>query len=87
MRFDPSRSIMAGVPTSTLQTWLLNAQTAYNNLALGSLSESISYAQGNGNRSVTYTRANQAQLVALIMLLQRQLGLVGPRHALRPTFR
>ena len=87
MRFDPNRSIMAGVPTSTLETWLLNAQTAYTNIALGSIAESVSYAQGNGRRSVTHTRANHTQLVALIMLLQRQLGLVGPRHALRPTFR
>ncbi|HEY8622692.1 MAG TPA: gpW family head-tail joining protein [Casimicrobiaceae bacterium] len=85
--FDPNRTIFAGLPAPTLQAWLLSAQTAYASLAAGGRVESVSYAQGDGSKSVTYTRANMGELVALISLLQRQLGIVPARHALRPVFR
>ena len=85
--FDPNRRIFAGLPTATLQAWLLSAQTAYANLAAGGLVESVSYAQGDGSKSVTYRRADMGELVAFIMLLQRQLNIVPARHALRPIFR
>ncbi|HHT8903052.1 TPA: gpW family head-tail joining protein [Burkholderia cenocepacia] len=53
----------------------------------GAQEESLSYTQGDGTRSVTYTRANLAQLASAIQLMQAQLGIVAcPRRAMRITF-
>lgn len=83
-----SRSILAGVPRETLQEWLTRAQHAYAALMTGSKAESVTYTQGNGSRSVTYSRANLQDLGAFIELLQRQLGIArAPRRALRPYYR
>lgn len=86
-RFDPSMSLLAGMDTVALQAALASAQQAYLALATGGQGESYSYTQGDGTRSVTYTRANLAQLAAAIQLMQVQLGLVcAPRRANRMTF-
>src|SRR5260363_171325 len=54
----------------------------------GSKYESVSFAQGDGSKSVSYTRANLAQLVMLIKTLQAQLGLIPRARApLRFLFR
>ena len=87
MHFDPNRSMLAGVPSSTVQQWLTDAQAAYAALMTGTRSVTVSYAQGDGARSVTYRPAEMASLAAWIMLLQRQLGLVPARRPLRPYFR
>jgi hypothetical protein len=68
--------ILSGMTNDQLQQALTNAQQAYIALATGSKGESFSYSQGEGSRSVTYTRANLAQLSALIRQLQQQLGLI-----------
>ncbi len=75
-RFNPATSLLAGMSMSALQTALENAQQAYINLLSGNKGESFSYTQGDGTKSVTYTRANIAELSALIQLLQSQLGVV-----------
>lgn len=80
--FNPNNSIFAGMTTAQLQLALQSAQQAYIDLSTGAKGESYSYSQGDGSRSVTYTRANISQLVALISELQAQLGLV--RRARRP---
>ncbi|MDR5757012.1 gpW family head-tail joining protein [Caballeronia sp. LZ035] len=70
-----------------LRASLLAAQQTYLALTSGGQIESASYTQGDGTRSVTYTRANLAQLVAVIQQLQAQLGIVvAPRRANRITF-
>ena len=74
--FDPSTSLLAGRSQSQLQTDLANAQQAYIDISTGSKGESYSYTQGEGARSVTYTRANLSALTALIRTLQMQLGIV-----------
>ena len=74
--FDPSTSLLAGRSQTQLQTDLTNAQQAYIDLSTGAKGESYSYTQGEGSRSVTYTRANLGALAALIRLLQMQLGVV-----------
>jgi hypothetical protein len=50
----------------------------------GAKGESYSYTQGDGAKSVTYTKANLGDLTQAIRLLQAQLGIVRtPRRALR----
>lgn len=86
-RFDPAISILAGQSTSVLQAQLAAAQQAFIDLSTGAKGESYSYTQGDGSKSVTYTRANLGQLVALIKLLQAQLGIIGtPRRAIGVRF-
>lgn len=74
--FDPSTSLLAGRSQAQLQTDLANAQQAYIDLSSGAKGESYSYTQGEGARSVTYTRANLGALTALIRTLQMQLGVI-----------
>lgn len=86
-RFDPSQSLLAGMNTEALQQALVQAQQAYLALSTGAQGESYSYTQGDGGRSVTYTKANLADLAAAIQLMQAQLGIVSaPRRALRLTY-
>lgn len=86
--FNASTSLLAGMSTAQLQAALANAQAAYLALASGSKGESFSYTQGDGSKSVTYTRVNMAQLASVIMLLQSQLGIVvRARRPLRPVYR
>ena len=76
MAYDPSTSIFAGMSTVALQTALANSQQAYLDLSTGNKGESFSYSQGDGSKSVTYSRANIGALVSLIKQLQVQLGLI-----------
>lgn len=81
-------SLLAGRSTVQLQADLAAAQQAYIDLSTGNKGESYSYSQGDGSKSVTYTRANLAQLVALIRDLQAQLGIIArARRPVRFNFR
>jgi hypothetical protein len=75
----------AGVPPATLQTWLTDAQLARHNLMTGALPSVVSYGNGDGTKSVTYTRANLGALDAYIQSLLRALGL-GRRRAVGVLF-
>lgn len=87
MSFDPTTSLLAGMDTSVLQAQLAKLQQAYLDLSSGNKGESYSYTQGDGPRSVTYTRGNLADLVQAIRLLQAQLGIIPhARRALRVRF-
>lgn len=87
MRFDPSRSILAGYDPTALQAKLAEMQQAYLDLSTGAKGESYSYTQGDGAKSVTYTRADLAALTQAIRLVQAQLGLISrPRRALGVRF-
>lgn len=87
MYFNPNRSLLAGVQTSALQKALSNAQQAYIDLSSGTKGESYSYTQGDGSKSVTYTKTDLPALAALIQSLQGQLGIVRrPRRALNVRF-
>lgn len=83
MIFNPTTSLLAGRSTAQMQTDLANAQQAYIDLSTGVKGESFSYTQGDGAKSVTYTQANISALVAVIRMLQQQLGIV--QHARRPV--
>lgn len=82
MRFNPRNSIFAGMATAQLQAALASAQQAYLDLSTGGKVVTATYAQGDGNKSVTYTAASLPNLTALIKELQAQLGIV--RHGRQP---
>lgn len=85
--FDPAVSILAGMDETTLRAQLATLQQAYLDLASGAKGESFSYTQGNGARSVTYTKANLGDLIRAIRLLQAQLGdIEAPRRAIGVNF-
>lgn len=87
MSYNARASILAGMQTSALQSALATAQQAYIDLSTGNKGESYSYTQGDGAKAVTYTKANLPDLVALIRLLQAQLGIVSaPRRPIRFRF-
>lgn len=72
-----SNSILTGMNPATLQAALASAQQAYLDLSTGAKGESYSYSQGDGSKSVTFTRANIAQLSVLIRQLQTELGIIS----------
>ncbi|MTK12695.1 MAG: phage head-tail adapter protein [Clostridiaceae bacterium] len=69
-----------------LRQRLAAMQQAYLDLSSGARGESYSYTQGDGSKSVTYTRGNIAQLVQAIIQLQAQIDLltVGYTRRRRP---
>jgi len=79
----PQGTILVGVPTATLQTWLSQAQGALQALMIGQRAVTLSY----GDKSVTYTPGEVQYLTQWIHLLQRQLNIVRPRRAIRPYYR
>lgn len=87
----PRTSILDGIDTATLQLRLADMQRAYLDLTSGNKIEVASYAQGDGTRSVTYTRANLATLTQNIIALQTQIDClngqsINRRQPLRPMF-
>ena len=87
-RIGRTSSLLAGMPRESLQISLTNAQKAYIQLSTGGKVENATYTQGDGSKSITYTRANIAQLANVIMMLQKQLGIdVRPRQPLRFEFK
>lgn len=69
-------SILDGVALATLQTRLTQMQQTYLDLMSGAKIATASYAQADGNRSVTYTQANIADLVQAIIGVQTQIDLL-----------
>jgi hypothetical protein len=87
-RFGQKSSLLAGISRESLQISLANAQQAYIQLSAGGKVENATYTQGDGSKSITYTRANIAQLANVIMMLQKQLGIDSrPRQPLRFEFK
>lgn len=71
---------LAGVDVATLQAWLDAARQARHDLMLGQKPEAVAYAQGDGSKSVTYTKADLGQLSVYIAQIEKALGL-GRRRA------
>lgn len=81
-------SIFTGMTPAQLQAALASAQAAYLALMTGSKGESFSYTQGDGTKSITYTRTNVQQLTVLIRQLQQALGIIPrARRAISIQFR
>jgi hypothetical protein len=73
--------------TAVLQARLAALQAVYLDLMAGKSVASASYAQGDGNRSVTYRSTDIATLTAAIRQVQAQLGLVEqPRRSAGVSF-
>lgn len=86
--FNRNTSLLAGGMTDAqLRDALQKAQQAYIDLTTGSRGVSFYYTQGDGTRSVSYQQSSLADLLALIQLLQAQLGIVArPRKPVRFRF-
>ena len=63
-------SIFDGIDVTALRLRLASMQTDYLDLLQGRKVESASYAQGDGNRAVTYTKANLGDLTQAIIAVQ-----------------
>lgn len=86
-RYDPSRSLLAGMDDALLRQQLKQMQQDYLDLSSGRKVQSGTYTQGDGSKSVTYTMTTIGQLTIAIRQLQAQLGIVSaPRYAFRPRF-
>lgn len=82
-----SPPVLAGVPPATLQQWLAQAQGALQALSVGGQPVSVRYAQGNGERMVTYSRTNIGALTAWIGQLRAALGQARARRPIGVSFR
>lgn len=80
-------SIFDGMTQAQLQTALVAAQTALIEMQTGKSVVSLSYAQGDGSKSVTRKMGSIAECAALIRQLQAALGIGRPRRALRFVYR
>lgn len=69
-------SPFSGMSTTQLQAALAQAQQAYINLMSGARTVTLTYAQGDGSKSVTYdtVAGGVAQIRMLIQELQVALG-------------
>lgn len=85
--YNPNTSVFAGMSQVALQAALTSAQTALIQLQTGAKVVTVSYAQGDGNKSVTYKPAQINDVVMLIKQLQAQLGIIcNPRRPMRFRF-
>jgi hypothetical protein len=85
MATPPTSGVFAGMAVPALQAYLAQAQAALIALETGGMVATVSYAQGEGNRSVTYTRADSGRLRQLIVDLQAALG-IRSRRAIGVSF-
>ncbi|MBS0363684.1 MAG: gpW family protein [Proteobacteria bacterium] len=76
----PRTTLLSGLSLDQLNANLLAAQSAYNQLMTGGKPVTVSYAQGDGNRSVTYTAAEIGALSQYIRSLQQALNMPGTRR-------
>ncbi len=80
-------SVFDGMTPEQLRTALAGAQSALIDLQMGKSIVSLSYAQGDGSKSVTRKMGSVAECTALIMQLQRALGIGGRRRMTGFVFR
>jgi len=71
------------VDKATLETRLAEAKQAQHELLTGAKAVSLSYSQGGGSHSMSFTAANLGDLNAYIFDLKRQLGFVSGRRPFR----
>lgn len=76
-----------GISLADLQSQLSATQTALLQLGSGQKVVTVSYAQGNGSKSVTYSQASMANIRATIMELQAAIDRLqgGSGRVRRPT--
>lgn len=79
----PTGSVFDGMSREQLQAALASAQSALIELQTGRKVVTATYAQGDGNKSVTYQMTSIAGASALIYQLQAKLGLRPARRGRR----
>lgn len=77
--------VFAGMTRAELAAQRAQLQRALLQLASGAKTASVSYAQGAGSRSVTYTPADETRIRGLIRQINAALG--QPRRAIGVVFR
>jgi hypothetical protein len=70
---NPNGVTYQGIPDATIQQWYSQVLLAEVQVASGGKGEAFSYAQGEGSRSVTYTRANLDALIRMKIVLKAEL--------------
>jgi hypothetical protein len=74
---NPNGNTYQGIPDSTIQQWYSQVLQAEVLVASGGKGEAFSYSQGEGTRSVTYTRANFDVLIRMKIALKAELSARG----------
>ncbi|WP_242183104.1 gpW family head-tail joining protein [Sphingomonas sp. CARO-RG-8B-R24-01] len=80
-------SVFDGMSQAQLRAALASAQAALIDLQMGRSIVSLSYAQGDGSKSVTRKMGTVGECTALILQLQRALGIGRPRRSIGFVFR
>lgn len=80
-------SVFDGMTREQLTAALTAAQSALIELQLGKAMVSLSYSQGDGAKSVTRRVTTVAECTALILQLQRALGIGSRRRMIGFAFR
>lgn len=76
--------LFAGMDDSVLRAQLTSAQMALMELQMGKSNVTLSYAQGDGSKSITRKMGSVAECAALIQQLQKALGInCSPRRPIR----
>ncbi len=76
----------AGLPQITLLQFITDGQVALHKLLTGMKEAVVSYGEGSGQKSVTFTRAQEGQLRLHIQELQVLAGLARRRKAAGVVF-
>lgn len=76
-------SVFDGMSADQLRAALASAQAALIDLQTGNSYSTLSYTQGDGAKSITKRVSNVGEVTALIMQLQRALGIGGCRRMMR----
>lgn len=79
-------SVFDGMTQVQLRAALASAQAALIDLQTGKAYSTLSYAQGDGSKSVSKRVTNVGELTALIAQLQRALGIGGRRRRIGFVF-
>ena len=86
--YNSDPGLFAGMSQAQLQSAYAAAQTALIRLQTGSLGVTFAYAQGDGSKSVSRKITSVAEITALIVQLQKALGIrMRTRRPMRFGFR
>ena len=85
-------SIFDGIDVNALQLRLAQMQQAYLDLSTGTKVEVASYAQADGSRTISYSKANIGDLAQAILSVQTAIDRaqgqrMGRRAPITPLFR
>lgn len=84
---DCTPPMVAGLTTQQLQANFNAVQAAILALATGQRVVNVSYAQGDGTKSVGYySQIDMGTLQVLLRIYGQALGINGRRRAIRPIF-